>query len=56
MTLNELLGLNNKTVEKENTPNTNKEVKETADKKNDTEKRENTINDMNKNKIQEKMI
>ena len=51
MTLNELLGLNNKTSEKEKTKNINKnrEVKEQNENKSNIEKTENTINDANIN-------
>ena len=51
MTLNELLGLNTKTLEKENTKNINRnrEVKEQNENKNNIEKTENTINDANIN-------
>lgn len=45
MTLNELLGLNNKTTQKESTTNTTTEL---------SEQKENTKNDTNKNKMQEK--
>ena len=51
MTLNELLGLNTKTSEKEKTKNINKnrEVKEQNENKSNIEKTENTINDVNIN-------